>query len=95
VADDLKTDPAKGDAVEPDPTTAGQTADSVSGIRPAMSEQEIRDAGIAIDVPFESGEPNPQRLRYANLGKQWTPPEDWTPGGGAGTEPVPPEGETA
>ena len=29
-----------------------------------MSEQQIRDAGLAIDVPFESGMANPQRLRY-------------------------------
>jgi hypothetical protein len=33
-----------------------------------MNEREIREAGLAIDVPFEtSGEP--ERLRYANLGK--------------------------
>ena len=29
-----------------------------------MTEQEIRDAGLAIDVPFESGMATPQRLRY-------------------------------
>lgn len=44
-----------------------------------MNESQIRDAGLAIDVPFETaGEPE-ERLRYADLGKTWTPPEGWPP----------------
>jgi hypothetical protein len=42
--------------------------DQSSEITPAMNEQEIRNAGLAIDVPFESGMAKPQRLRYADLG---------------------------
>lgn len=38
-------------------------------ITDSMSEQEIRDAGLAVDVPFESGEAKPERLRYADLGE--------------------------
>jgi hypothetical protein len=44
-----------------------------------MTEREIRDAGLAIDVPFESGEPQPERLKYADLGQTWTPPDGWPP----------------
>jgi hypothetical protein len=44
-----------------------------------MTEQEIREAGLAVDVPFESGEPQPERLRYASLGMTWKPPEGWPP----------------
>lgn len=47
-----------------------------------MTEAEIRDAGLAVDVPFESGQPQPDRLKYADLGKTWTPPADWPPEAG-------------
>lgn len=50
-----------------------------TSITPGMSEQEIRDAGLAVDVPFESGDPKPERLRYADLGMKWTPPAGWPP----------------
>lgn len=30
-----------------------------------MSEEEIRDAGLQIDVPFEAGHAEPKALRYA------------------------------
>ena len=57
--------------VKPPPPTAP--------IRPEMSEVEIRAAGLAVDVPYESGDPNPKRLRYADLGpeKKWVPPPGW------------------
>ena len=38
-------------------------------ITDAMSEAEIRAAGLAIDVPWESGEAKPERLSYADLGE--------------------------
>jgi hypothetical protein len=40
-----------------------------SGIKPGMNEAEIRDAGLAVDVPFETGDGS-QRLRYADLGEE-------------------------
>lgn len=45
---------------------------------PAMSEVEIRAAGLAVDVPFETGT-GEERLKYASLGpdKAWTPPDGW------------------
>jgi hypothetical protein len=60
-------------------------------VMPAMTEQEIRDAGLMIDVPYETtGEP--ERLKYANLGpeKKWTPPPGWPPEQGQPT-PTPEE----
>lgn len=48
-------------------------------ITPGMNEAEIRAAGLAVDVPFESGQSDPERLRYADLGMTWTPPADWPP----------------
>ena len=46
----------------------GGTSGSGGGDVPAaMSEQQIRDAGLMIDVPFESGEAKPSRLRYADF----------------------------
>jgi len=42
----------------------------------AMNEQQIRDAGLAIDVPFEA--PMPVALKYKDTGQQvWTPPPGW------------------
>ena len=38
-------------------------------ITDGMSESEIRAAGLAVDVPFESGEAKPERLSYADLGE--------------------------
>lgn len=36
-------------------------------VRPSMSEQELRDAGIAIDVPFEVPVPTGEtQLRYSD-----------------------------
>lgn len=72
-----KDAPAKKDAPASD---ADSTAAGAAGkIKPGMSEQQIRDAGLAIDVPFESGESAPERLQYADLGKTWTPPDGWPP----------------
>ena len=38
-------------------------------ITDGMSEAEIRAAGLAVDVPYESGEAKPERLSYADLGE--------------------------
>lgn len=48
---------------------AASTKPDASSLKPGMTETEIRQAGLAIDVPFESGEPKPERLKYADLGK--------------------------
>lgn len=53
------------------PPDAGSSSKKAPDILPAMSEQEIRDAGLAVDVPFETTG-TPERLRYANLGKPAT-----------------------
>jgi hypothetical protein len=66
----------------PDAAGTAPSSGSTANIKPGMTEQEIRDAGVAIDVPFESGSPEPERLRYADLGKTWTPPDDWPPDAG-------------
>lgn len=67
---------------EETPTPESERGKPVHG----MTEQEIRDAGLAIDVPFETG-PGLERLKYADLGpeKSYTPPPGWEPG-----QPIPP-----
>ena len=35
-------------------------------IKDAMTERELRDAGVAIDLPTEAASPNPQPLRYSD-----------------------------
>lgn len=72
--DDAATTPTDAPADD-----SGQVSGQVSG---NMSEQQIRDAGLAIDVPFESGQPQPERLRYSDLGMKWTPPDGWPPDAG-------------
>lgn len=64
------------------PDTEADTTPDTSGIQPGMNEQQIRKAGLAIDVPFESGQPEPERLRYSDLGMTWTPPDGWPPAEG-------------
>jgi hypothetical protein len=44
-----------------------------------MNEQQIRDAGLRIDLPVES--PSPVLLHYEATGQQtWTPPPGWRVG---------------
>jgi hypothetical protein len=60
---------------EPPPSMAQQPDDSSAG----MTEQQIRDAGLRIDVPFES--PLPVDLKYKDTGQQaWTPPPGFRQG---------------
>ena len=59
-------------------------------VEPRMSEQEIRQAGLAVEVPYEMPEPTDEPLQYEDLGKTWTPPPGWPPTtesgvGGSGT----------
>lgn len=77
--DTTSTDGADGDSANADDST---TSVSSGKIQPAMTETQIRDAGLAIDVPFESGQPQPERLSYADLGMPWTPPAGWPPSEG-------------
>jgi hypothetical protein len=77
-------EPDDTSAVKPDDSSAtpgkpGASSAATGKIMPGMTEQEIRDAGLAIDVPYESGQPEPERLRYADLGMPWTPPDGWPP----------------
>jgi hypothetical protein len=36
-------------------------------IKDTMTEQEIREAGLIIDLPFESGSADPQSLEYEDF----------------------------
>jgi hypothetical protein len=74
-------------AEDPKPVEGAATTDATATVHPGMSEQEIRDAGLAVDVPYESGSPEPERLRYADLGMTWTPPEGWPPEDPAAAQP--------
>ncbi len=59
------------------------TADMATG-QGGMTVQEIRDAGWAIDLPYEAPDAEPTPLRYgeATEGREeWTPPEGFTMGG--------------
>lgn len=98
-APDTEPDTSGDGGAAPDavPDTAGPESQdgpppTGGAIKPAMTEAEIRAAGLAVDVPFESGEPQPDRLRYADLGKKWTPPPGWPPDQG---EPQDPDDQNA
>lgn len=59
-------------------TTAGPTVDQVGD---GMTEQEIRDAGLKIDLPYESPPGDAAPLQYADDlpdEKGWTPPDGFT-----------------
>jgi hypothetical protein len=61
-----------------DTAADGPTADQIND---SMTEQEIRDAGLKIDLPYESPPGAPEPLQYANdiaPEKGWTPPEGFT-----------------
>ena len=45
---------------------APDEGDDQGGIKPSMSEAELRAAGVRIDVPSEGASSNPRRLRYAD-----------------------------
>lgn len=45
-----------------------------------MTETQIRDAGMRIDVPFEAGSPAPLRYRKGAGKQTWTPPPGWDQG---------------
>lgn len=80
MADDPKPPDDESAEQTPDDETAETkpSGDSAT-IKPAMNESEIRQAGLAIDVPYESGQSEPERLTYADLGQTWTPPDGWPP----------------
>ena len=40
---------------------------TATGIAPAMSEQMIREAGLAVDLPWDGPSLAPRRLRYARV----------------------------
>lgn len=66
----------------PEDDPEGDTVDPGSPIRPAMTLQEIEDAGVAVDVPFETASARPQRLRYGGsfAEEPFEMPADWPPG---------------
>ena len=71
---------ADSDADLPDADTPDEMADTVPDL-PAggMSEQQIRDAGLRIDLPYD--DPLPSALQYQDAGQQtWTPPSGWRQG---------------
>ena len=75
---DLIEADSQGD-VPPDPPTgnAGPPLDDLP--EGGMNEQQIRDAGLRIDVPYD--DPMPVALKYKDTGqKAWTPPPGWRQG---------------
>lgn len=64
-----------------DPKVAPEGAATGQG---GMTAQEIRDAGWAIDLPYEAPDAEPTPLRYSEATEgreEWTPPEGFTMGG--------------
>ena len=97
MADEVKRDPSEppeGEQPAGDEPAEGEgeELDPSSEIKPGMSEAEIRDAGLAIDVPYESGMAQPQRLKYGEEADFGPLPE--YPKGGE-TEGIEPDEETA
>ena len=45
-----------------------------------MTETQIRDAGMRIDVPFEAGLPVALKYRQGAGKQTWTPPSGWDQG---------------
>lgn len=75
-AEDPKDDPPD---TEPD-----KTEDKKADTKGGMSAQQIRDAGLAIDLPYEVPDAQPERLRYAPATdgrEEWVPPEGFEMGG--------------
>jgi hypothetical protein len=52
--------------------------DEDAAIADYMTEEEIRAAGLMIDLPFDTGD-GTSPVSYADLGpdKKWTPPAGW------------------
>lgn len=87
----VKPQAPTGGALPPDPQAAPDAAaagDAPTGpkvgaeaIKPAMSETEIRQAGLMVDTPSEGCTPNPSKLMYADdAGQPWDGSADeWQP----------------
>ena len=71
---------ADSDADLPDADTPDELADSVPDLPDGgMNEQQIRDAGLRIDLPYD--DPLPVSLKYKDTGQQtWTPPPGFRQG---------------
>ena len=80
--DDLAEADSVGDQPDdtPQPPPSQQGASEPSDLpQGAMNEQQIRDAGLRIDVPYET--PLPGALKYQDTGqKVWTPPAGFRQG---------------
>ena len=67
------------DANTPEPPPSEQDAAPVDLPQGGMTEQQIRDAGLRIDVPYD--DPLPVALKYQDTGQQaWTPPPGFRQG---------------
>jgi hypothetical protein len=74
----------------PEPTPAPEAPERPTGDEAGMTEQEIRDAGLTIDVPYETGPGASGPIRYADdAGEEWVPEPGWEDrlAGGPGTTP--------
>lgn len=70
---------SEADVPQPPPSRQGEQDDVSDLPQGGMNEQQIRDAGLRIDVPFES--PLPVGLKYKDTGQQaWTPPPGFRQG---------------
>lgn len=82
--EDVSAYTSPDDIPTPPPVLAGDD-DSESDLPPLelppgpMNEQQIRDAGLAIDLPFDT--PMPKDITYKDTGQQvWTPPPGFRQG---------------
>lgn len=73
---DLDAEGELDDLPEPPPDK-----DNKPPIKPGMTLDQIKAAGIQVDLPMEGSSGDPEPLRYADLGpaKRWTPPPGWPP----------------
>jgi hypothetical protein len=73
---DATADQPDTTADQPDLSPDADGTDDSGG----MTEQQIRDAGLRIDLPFD--DPMPVALRYSDEGsaQAWTPPPGWRQG---------------
>jgi hypothetical protein len=70
---------ADADTPQPPPSEDGAPASAPDFPAGGMTEQQIRDAGLRIDVPYD--DPLPVALKYKDAGQQaWTPPPGFRQG---------------
>jgi hypothetical protein len=69
----------KGAAERPGEPEAGEQEQASAGVRPAMTLEQIKAAGLAVDVPSEIPDPPTGPIEYQEgVGsEQWKPEDGW------------------